>query len=46
MGKQGSTKKGKAKDDGEEKQTKVFYCRAILSYASNELSASSRERAL
>jgi hypothetical protein len=35
MGK-GSTKKGKA-NDGEEKQTKVFHCRALLSYASNEL---------
>ena len=34
MGKQ---KKGKAKEDGEEKQTKVFYCGALFSYASNEL---------
>jgi hypothetical protein len=44
MGKQGSAKKGKAKDDGEEKQAKVFYCRVLFS--SNELWASSRERAL
>ena len=31
------TKKGKAKDDGEEKQSKVFYCRALFSHASNDL---------
>ena len=38
MGKQGSAKKGKAKDDGEEKQTKVFYCRVpFFSYTLNEL---------
>ena len=46
MGKQGSTKNSKGKDNGEEKQTKVIYCRALFSYASNELWASSRERAL
>jgi hypothetical protein len=33
MGKQSSKKGGKAKDDGEENQTKVLHYKALFSYA-------------
>ena len=47
MGKQGSTKKGgKAKEDGEEKQTKVSYSTAELFIHRMNFGLSSRERAL